>query len=287
MKKVLDISENNGIIDFSKVKESGYTDVIIRAGWIGNKNNHTIDRYFNRNFTEAKRYGFNVGVYVFSYCQSVQALKSGAEWLKNLLTNKTLELPVFLDLEDDAVSSTKISICGKENLTEQAIEFCEYFQNQGYMSGVYANKDWFNRLIDVYRLEKYKIWLAEWGVTSPTVSYKVDLWQYTDALKINGISGNVDCSICYCKDNETTNSNNENVVIGDDVEVKRYVNGTTPEEVFADTNCTNKIGTIFPHGECECLGIFENKAMVRYPIYNGNNIVNYKIGFVKWLGGIK
>ena len=90
-------------------------------------------------------------------------------------------------MEDDPNSETKISPCGKENLTNQAITFCNYFENKGIKSGVYASKDWFNILIDVSLLEKYKIWLAEWYVSAPTVSYKIDLWQYTNKEKVNGV----------------------------------------------------------------------------------------------------
>lgn len=90
-----------------------------------------------------------------------------------------------------------------------------------------------------------------------------------------------DCNNCYLE-STPINPGKE-----DEEFMKKYINGTTPEEVFADTNLSVKVGTIFPHGECDCLGIFDNKAMVRYPIYNGENIVNYKIGFVKWLGGIQ
>ena len=187
MKKVIDLSENNGMVDFAKIKESGIKDVILRVGWIGNKNNHTQDKTFNYNFMQAKRYGFNVGVYVYSYCQSVEAMLSGINWVKNQLINKTLELPVFLDLEDDPKSSTKISICGKDNLTQQALAFCRNIENEGYKAGVYASKDWFNRLIDINKIENYKIWLAEWYVEKPTVSYKVDLWQYTNKEKVNGV----------------------------------------------------------------------------------------------------
>ena len=49
MKQILDLSEHNGIIDFAKVREEGYKDVILRIGWIGNHNNHTLDTNFEKN----------------------------------------------------------------------------------------------------------------------------------------------------------------------------------------------------------------------------------------------
>lgn len=293
MKRVIDISEHNGEIDFAKVKQDGINNVIIRIGWIGNKNNHTLDKMFNTYYNEAKKNGLNVGIYVFSYCLSLDAIKSGVEWVKNLLINKTLELPVFLDLEDDEQSSTKISTCGKEHLTLQAITFCNYFENLGFKAGVYASKDWFTRLIDPWALEKYKIWLAEWYVEKPTVSFKVDLWQYTNKEKVYGINQpeyGCDCSQCFCEteENETSQIIIDNGESEDFEKMKKYINGTTPEDIFADTDCTVKIGTLFPHGECDCLGVFEGKAILRYNIYdNKGNIVNHKIGFAKWLGGIQ
>ena len=83
-------------------------------------------------------------------------------------------------------------------------------------------------------------------------------------------------------DNE--NTENENLENGSDEEVKRYQNGSTSEIVYADTNCTKRIGSLDPRESCDCFGIFNDRAMVRYKV-NGTN--NYKIGFCKWLGGVK
>lgn len=71
---------------------------------------------------------------------------------------------------------------------------------------------------------------------------------------------------------------------GSEVERKTYQNGSTSENVYADTNCTIKIGSLNPRERCDCFGIFNNRAMVRYIVGNSKN---YKIGFCKWLGGVK
>ena len=71
---------------------------------------------------------------------------------------------------------------------------------------------------------------------------------------------------------------------GSDEEVKTYQNGSTSEIVYADTNCTKRIGSLDPRERCDCFGIFNDRAMVRYQV-NGTN--NFKIGFCKWLGGVK
>lgn len=71
---------------------------------------------------------------------------------------------------------------------------------------------------------------------------------------------------------------------GSDEPVRIYKNGSTIEPVYADLNCSNRIGSLDKWEQCDCFGIFHNRAMVRYRI-NGTN--NYKIGFCKWTGGVQ
>ncbi len=85
----------------------------------------------------------------------------------------------------------------------------------------------------------------------------------------------------YLKDKPINDDEIEN---GSDEEVKTYQNGSTSEVVYADKDCTKRIGSLDPRERCDCFGVFNNRAMVRYQV-NGTN--NYKIGFCKWLGGVK
>ena len=275
MNKGIDISEHNGNIDFTNVKNSGIEFVILRIGWIGNKNNHTLDKKFEEYYKQAKLAGLKVGIYVYNYCKSIEAVKSGAKWVLDNLKNREIDMPIFLDMEDN-------SILDVNNLNLLCKEFCDIINKTQYISGIYANKDWFINKLNIKELLNYKIWLAEWNnQENHTLGYKVDLWQYTSIGEVPGINGRVDLNkcLCNCYDNNDSIINN-----GDDEEVIVYQNGSTEEAVFSDTNCTNKIGSLNKYEKCECLGIFENRAIVRYKVDNKNN---YKIGFVKWLGGVK
>lgn len=71
---------------------------------------------------------------------------------------------------------------------------------------------------------------------------------------------------------------------GSDVEMKTYQNGSTSETVYSDTNCTIRLGSLNPRERCDCFGIFNSRAMVRYRV---RTTTNFKIGFCKWLGGVK
>ena len=70
----------------------------------------------------------------------------------------------------------------------------------------------------------------------------------------------------------------------DDLEIPyRYQNGSTFEDVFSDTESTNKIGYLNKYENVPCLGVYKNRAIVLYKVDNSEN---YKIGFCKWLGGV-
>lgn len=65
---------------------------------------------------------------------------------------------------------------------------------------------------------------------------------------------------------------------------KTYRNGSTVESVFADTNLTNKIGSLNKWEECECLDIVNGRYLVKYKV---DGTLNYKCGFVAYNGGVK
>lgn len=83
--------------------------------------------------------------------------------------------------------------------------------------------------------------------------------------------------------NETPINNNVNDNDGSDVEVKTYQNGSTTEIIYSDTNLIRQTGYLNPREKCDCLGVFNNRPMVRYKV-DGKD--DYKIGFARWLGGV-
>lgn len=285
MSKIIDLSENNSYVDFAKVRDAGYNNVILRLGWIGNKQNHTIDKYFNEYYNQAKRYGFNVGIYVFCYCKNLDTLKQGIMWTLNILQNKVIELPVYLDVEDDPQSNSYLSKIGRDTLTRMCILFCKEIQDAGFKAGIYANKYFFDNCIYHSLLLDYSIWWAEYnGKDKPNNTYKIDLWQYTSKGEIPGISTNVDVSYAYFKTND--NDYSETKKEGNsDFEVKTYQNGSTKEIVYQDVNCTRQIGYLNPREKADCYGIIDNKALIVYRI--DGTVSNRKTGFVRWLGGIQ
>ena len=188
----IDVSQHQSKINWDKVK--GKVDfVILRLGWIGNKDNHTIDSQFERNYIECRRLGIPVGVYVYNYCTSERAVQSGASWTISQLNGKPLDLPVYIDMEDKSGVGL-----GKDINTKMCIAFNSIIESTGRWAGVYANADWFNNKLhkDVIK-SKYTTWIATY--TSGTDKYKVeyDMWQNSSSGKVDGVSGKVDTNYMY------------------------------------------------------------------------------------------
>ena len=188
----IDVSEFQGNISWERVKPHiGFA--ILRLGWIGKPGSHYLDAKFQRNYEECKRLGIPIGVYVYCYSVDGSAAAAGAEWTLQVLSGKTLELPVFLDMEDP-----KIGPLGKNTLTQITVSFCDKIQQGGFAAGVYALWFWYNNYLDLGRIKgRYYTWVAH--VRSGTDLYKGqhDLWQNSASGRIDGISGNVDTDYLY------------------------------------------------------------------------------------------
>lgn len=190
--KGIDVSHFQGNIDWNKVK--GNIDfAILRLGWIGNNNNHTLDTKFETYYNACKSAGIPIGIYVYNYCNSEDTVKSGAEWTVNQLKDKGIDLPIYIDMEDRSIENL-----GKDKLTNICIAFNTVIENAGYWAGVYANLNWYTNYLNKDTIKaRYTTWVAHYGISQDRYEGQYDMLQYSDTGTISGISGNVDMDIMY------------------------------------------------------------------------------------------
>lgn len=187
---LIDVSTWNGNIDWNSVYQSGVKFAMIRSSF-GIENPNQVDNKFVRNITNAQRAGVKCGVYHYSYAQSVSAAKQEAEFCLKTIKGYKLDLPVAFDIEDS--SQTHL---GKDTLTNIVIAFCDKIKSAGYRPMLYCNPNWLcNYLHKDKLINKYDIWLANWGVSAP--SYDCAIWQYSESGSVPGISGSVDMNWIY------------------------------------------------------------------------------------------
>lgn len=201
MLKGIDVSGSQGNIDWEKVKNAGNSFAILKLGNIYDTDTNYIDSKFEQNYKNAISNGIKVGVYVYNYCNDINALQKGAKWAIDVLNKRKLDLPVYLDMEDKT-----IAVEGKNTLTQQCIEFAKIVKEARYKAGVYANLNWLKNYLDASKFDKdVSVWVAQYyDKCEYTGTY--DIWQYTSDGSVNGISGRVDMNYLY---NENLINNTE------------------------------------------------------------------------------
>lgn len=189
-KKGIDVSKWQGDIDWSKVRSDGIEFAIIRIGY--GKYEEQKDNKFEKNYESAKENGIAVGVYLYSYATTVEAANQEADCVLKWLNNRSLDLPIYYDLEDSCQNNISKSV-----LTDICETFCQKIEKSGYWVGIYSSKFFLTNKLDYKRLEnKYTIWVAQYN-NKNTYKGKYDMWQYSSSGSVNGIAGNVDMNYLY------------------------------------------------------------------------------------------
>ena len=181
MIKGIDLSTHNKNVDYKELKKNGIEFAIIRSGY--GKDDNQKDAMFETHYKGCKDAGIKVGAYLYSYCTSVENAEKEAYNCLSHIKGKKFDLPIFYDLEESRTANL-----GIDRVTQIALIFCRTIRDAGFMSGVYANLNWFRNYIrpDAIKIEHFYIWLAQWG-NEITANFPVDIWQYTN--NYNGMDG--------------------------------------------------------------------------------------------------
>lgn len=214
MKRGIDISKWNGIIDWRQVKAAGVDFAILK---VIDKSGKTEDA-FERNYLGATAQGLPVGVYNYSYATTVQRAQQDAQRVIGTLRGRVLQCKVWLDVEDSCQMRLGRRLVDIINAYKAIIE------RAGYEFGVYTGLSFYNSYIKPYAaLISCPFWMARYPSTKvayitdnppagkkPSIIHMLWGWQWTSSGSIPGISGKVDINIMYA----WTDSNTGQVVAG-------------------------------------------------------------------------
>ena len=123
------------------MKNDGIKAVIIRTGY--GRESSQKDSVFENHYKNAKSENMMIGVYWYSYADSVSDAEKEARACLECINNKSLDMPIYYDLEDN--SQVKL---GKTKLTEITELFCETIKKSGYNINDY--KDGYAGAYDCY-----------------------------------------------------------------------------------------------------------------------------------------
>ncbi len=186
----IDVSKWQGEIDFDAVKNAGCDFVILRA-MVYHEGELIEDSYFKTNLAAAKAAGLKVGVYIYTFGNTEEIIRSHAQMLAELLDGEELDFPIGYDWEAfKRFQQYHLSIMDLNNLF---YAFADEMTKYGYDTMLYSSKYYLETLW--YPLE-YDVWLAHY---TDETSYEGDylLWQVNCIGRIDGIEGDVDINVCY------------------------------------------------------------------------------------------
>lgn len=186
----VDVSKYQGVVDWAKLKEYGYTFAIIRGGY--GMYESQVDPYFTRNITEAVAQGFDIGVYWFSYGTNATDAENEAKLcyktIKPYLSNITIG--VFFDYEYDSVDYYYHRYQKKptyELTRDMFLTFHNYLHHYNIKTGIYTN---FNYIISYFKgldydSKEFLLWFSD-PSNKYRDNYSWDICQ-TGTLDIDGV----------------------------------------------------------------------------------------------------
>ena len=194
----IDVSEHQGTgFNFQNLKNSGYSYVILRCGFVTRK-----DYRFEEYYAAAKAAGLNVGVYFYSYASTPAEASYEADRCLSYIQGKKFEYPVYFDFEDSSARSYNGAL---------AQQICNAFLSKieaaGYLPGLYGYASWLDPNYGAWVptssiCSKWECWMANYyngspvNVKSANYPSTYGMYQYTSSNYVNGV-GPLDTNVCY------------------------------------------------------------------------------------------
>ena len=197
--KIIDVSSNNGVIDWTKAAADGVKDVIIRLSLGYNDKDKKADGYAK----DALKAGIRVSYYHLAYPDKKTGTVKGdakqeANYFTGLFLAGKMPAPHWLAIDLENMANGWDTPLNKSEYLEWVTVFLtEVYTATGIVCLIYSNRSYLDTHLPVkHGLEKLPLWIANYNPVAypplPKGWTEYFLWQYSDSGKVNGISGKVD-----------------------------------------------------------------------------------------------
>ncbi|NMA94275.1 MAG: hypothetical protein GX975_06400, partial [Clostridiales bacterium] len=161
--KGIDVSRYQGEIDWEKVAGDGVEFVFVRLGYRGYETGKiVVDERFEENVKGAIENGIHTGVYFVTQAVNVAEAVEEAQFVIEVIKDYDITWPIVLDIEDAASATARTAEMTQEQRTDCAVAFCETVRESGYTPMLYCNIRWFVEKLDIYRIQDYQKWFAQY-----------------------------------------------------------------------------------------------------------------------------
>ena len=194
----VDVSYDQGDIDWEKVKKAGYEFAFIRAGYrgYGDAGNIKADENFVKNVQGAQAAGLDVGVYFFSQAVSEKEARAEADFVVKMIEDNglSIDLPIAFDPEKVFTSDSRTSLLKDSQFTQNCLTFCKEIASRGYDTAIYSSMLWEAFTFDMSQFRGIPIWYCDY-VSKPQTPYNFRFWQYSSTATVDGIPTPCDVDI--------------------------------------------------------------------------------------------
>lgn len=209
MKLGIDVSDNQGYIDWKKVKAAGVEFAILRS----TRGSGSPDKQLASNIKGCLENEMPMEFYKYMYALSNSEAKKEAqrvvEVLKQYGIGASEDTVIWADIEYN-----KQLALGKRAVWEIYDNFKEIILNSGYGFGLYMGKYAYENQFNGALIDD-KLWLARYYAGNTVMQFgalpdeskkpavavgsmsELNGWQYTSRGRVSGINGNVDLNIRY------------------------------------------------------------------------------------------
>lgn len=195
--KGIDVSSHQGIVDFQKVKNAGYSYVIIKAG------QGLVERetFRSRYLPSVLAVGLDWGAYWWSDAVSVAEAKQEANAFVKSLAGLKPTYPVYMDQEYASPCGRWGPTKNKQLRTDMVKAFLDVLQDKGYYAGLYSSTNWLEQYVFDEQLTAYDKWVAQYA-SKCTYKGNYGMWQHHGDYpgfigRADGVSTAVDLNDCY------------------------------------------------------------------------------------------
>lgn len=243
----IDVSNYQGNINYSQVKQAGIEIVYIKA----TEGQTITDAYLNQNYQNAKANGLKIGFYHFVRARNSQQAILEAEHFINAISGMTADCRLAMDFEIFGNLTTT-------QINEISLTFLRKVEElTGKEMVIYSNSYTARTVFSQELANMYPLWVAEYGVTRPQDNGKWNTWvgfQYTDRGIINGINGYVDRDIFT-----------EQILLQNNAPIENTENTSNTGDAGSDPNNGNS-------GNTGSDGNINQTNTIRYTVQRGDTL---------------
>ena len=183
----IDVSDWQGYINYSEVKNSGIQIVYIKAS----QGTSIKDPYFDINYENAKANGLKVGFYHFLEATNTEEAKQEANFFASVISGKEPDCKLAMDYEQFNGSGVEEI----NNISKVFLENVKMLTQKEVI--IYSDLSNAKNTFGTELANNYQLWLAYYGNYNGlyNVNSNWNYWigvQYEDRGYINGINGYVD-----------------------------------------------------------------------------------------------